>query len=299
MKFQPFKFWLILFAAFGFACDSGNTATTAVNTNAVTVATATPAQVPANTVIVDDVVPSDLDVPYVPTHESIVDEMLTMAEVKATDVLYDLGSGDGRIPITAAKRFGTRGVGVDLNPVRIREANDNAKAAGVTDKVRFIQGDLFEQDFSEATVVSLYLLSTLNMRLRPAILNMKPGTRIVTQSFTMSDWKPDHFEIVSHNEGGFSDTRNVYFYVVPAKVDGKWTMTQGERTFAFDIEQKFQFFTGTATVNGKPAQLHGRLNGPKIEFTLDLDGEWVKYEGTVNGSIIEGTGTLRWNAKKT
>jgi len=187
----------------------------------------------------------------------------------------------------------------DLDPQRIGESLANLATAGVGNRVTFLRQNIFETDFSEATVVTLYLLNTLNMKLRPTLLNMKPGTRIVTQSFTMSDWKPDHFEIVSHNEGGFSDTRNVYFYVVPAKVDGKWTMTQGERTFAFDIEQKFQFFTGTATVNGKPAQLHGRLNGPKIEFTLDLDGEWVKYEGTVNGSIIEGTGTLRWNAKKT
>jgi len=214
MKFQPFKFWLILFAAFGFACDSGNTATTAVNTNAVTVATATPAQVPANTVIVDDVVPSDLDVPYVPTHESIVDEMLTMAEVKATDVLYDLGSGDGRIPITAAKRFGTRGVGVDLNPVRIREANDNAKAAGVTDKVRFIQGDLFEQDFSEATVVTLYLLPEVNMKLRPKILEMKPGTRVVSHNYDMGDWKAEKSKTIKTPDG---ETHYVYFWRVPEK----------------------------------------------------------------------------------
>lgn len=217
MKFQPYKFWLILFAAFGFACDSGNSAATsgvnntnAINRNTVTVATATP----ANTVIVDDVVPSELDVPYVPTHQSIVDEMLTMAEVKSTDVLYDLGSGDGRIPITAAKRFGTRGVGVDLNPVRVKEANKNAEDAKVTDKVKFIQGDLFEQDFSEATVLALYLLPEVNMKLRPKILEMKPGTRVVSHNYDMGDWKPEKSKTIKTPDG---ETHYVYFWRVPEK----------------------------------------------------------------------------------
>ncbi len=216
MKFQPFKFWLILFAAFGFACDSGNSATTTAvnNTNKVTAAaTATPV-VPPNTVIVDDVVPDALDVPYVPTHQSIVDEMLTMAEVKGTDVLYDLGSGDGRIPITAAKRFGTRGVGVDLNPVRVKEANENAKTAGVTDKVKFIQGDVFEQDFSEATVLALYLLPEVNMKLRPKILEMKPGTRVVSHNYDMGDWKPEKSKTIKTPDG---ETHYVYFWRVPEK----------------------------------------------------------------------------------
>jgi hypothetical protein len=213
MKFQPYKLWLLVFAAFGFACDSGNSAATqTVNTNAVTVATAT--GTPANTVFVDDVVPDNLDVPYVPTHQSIVDEMLTMAEVKGTDVLYDLGSGDGRIPITAATRFGTRGVGVDLNPVRIKEANENAKKANVTDKVRFIQGDLFEQDFSEATVLALYLLPEVNLKLRPKILEMKPGTRVVSHNYDMGDWKPEKQKTMKTPDG---ETHYVYFWRVPEK----------------------------------------------------------------------------------
>lgn len=242
----------------------------------------------------------DLDVIYVPTPHLVVKRMLEIAKVGPDDIHYDLGSGDGRIAIASVKDFNAKkSVGIDLDPQRIGESLANLATAGVGNRVTFLRQNIFETDFSEATVVTLYLLNTLNMKLRPTLLNMKPGTRIVTQSFTMSDWKPDHFEVVSHNEGGFSDTRNVYFYIVPAKVDGKWTMTQGERTFTLDIEQKFQFFTGTATVNGKPAQLHGRLNGPKIEFTLDLDGEWTKYEGTVNGGIMENTGSLRWNARKT
>lgn len=212
MKFQLYKnkIGLILIAAFGLACTASNPATTAVNTDAVTVPTATP----ADTVIIDEVVPDELDVPYVPTHQSVVDEMLTMAEVKGTDVLYDLGSGDGRIPITAAKRFGTRGVGVDLNPVRVREANKNAEDAGVTDKVRFIQGDLFEQDFSEASVVTLYLLPEVNMKLRPKILEMKPGTRVVSHNYDMGDWKPEKSKTIKTPEGG---THYVYFWRVPEK----------------------------------------------------------------------------------
>ncbi len=128
---------------------------------------------------------------FVPTPEAVVAEMLKVAKVGKNDVLYDLGSGDGRIPITAAKKYGTRGVGVDIDPERIQEANANAKAAGVTDKVKFIQGNLFEIDLSKATVVTLYLLNSLNLKLRPKLLSeLKPGTRIVSHSFDMGDWKP-------------------------------------------------------------------------------------------------------------
>lgn len=153
-----------------------------------------------------------LDVPYVPTHQTIVDEMLKMAEVTGDDVLYDLGSGDGRIPITAAQRFGTRGVGVDLNPVRIKEANENATKAKVTDKVKFINGDLFEMDFSEATVVTLYLLPSVNMELRPKILQLKPGTRVVSHNYSMGDWEPEQTKKITTPDG-YEHT--VYFWRVP------------------------------------------------------------------------------------
>ncbi len=133
-----------------------------------------------------------LDVPYVPTKEPVVDQMLKMAKVKAGDVVYDLGCGDGRIVITAAKRFGTRGVGIDLDPERIAEANENAKKAGVSDRVTFIQGDLFDAKIAEATVVTLYLLPDVNLRLRPKLLaELKPGTRIVSHNYDMGDWKPE------------------------------------------------------------------------------------------------------------
>ncbi len=131
------------------------------------------------------------DVPFVPTPERVVDEMLRMANVTGKDVLYDLGSGDGRIVITAAKRFGTRGVGIDIDPERIREANENAQKAGVTHLVKFVEGDIFQADISEATVVTLYLLPAVNLQLRPKLLReLRPGTRIVSHNYDMGDWKP-------------------------------------------------------------------------------------------------------------
>ena len=154
-----------------------------------------------------------LDVPYVPTPASVVNEMLAMAEVTGDDVLYDLGSGDGRIPITAAKKFGTRGVGIDLNPVRVKEANENAEKEKVTDKVTFKVGDIFKEDFSEATVVTLYLLPDVNMKLRPTILEMKPGTRVVSHNYNMGDWTPDETKKISV-EGV---EHYVYFWTVPEK----------------------------------------------------------------------------------
>ncbi len=147
------------------------------------------------------------DVIYVPTPEDVVDEMLKVANVSGKDVLYDLGSGDGRIPITAAKRFGTRGLGIDIDPDRIKEANENLKKSGVGDKVKFVQGDLFELDLSQATVITLYLLPALNLKLRPKLLKLKPGTRIVSHDFDMGDWKPEKTVKVG--------TRSVYFWTVP------------------------------------------------------------------------------------
>jgi trans-aconitate methyltransferase len=155
----------------------------------------------------------DLDVPYVPTHEKVVAEMLKVAKVGKNDVLYDLGSGDGRIPITAAKRFGTRGVGFDIDPARITEARANAVKAGVADKVKFVQQDLFEADIREATVVTLYLLPDINLRLRPKLLSdLKPGTRIVSHNYDMGDWKPLQTITVKVPE-----EHTVYYWVVPPK----------------------------------------------------------------------------------
>lgn len=147
------------------------------------------------------------DVVFVPTPHEVVDEMLRIADVGADDVLYDLGSGDGRIPVTAARRWGTRGVGIDIDPQRVREANRAAVEAGVTDKVEFIEGDLFEADLADATVITLYLLPDLNLRLRPTLLALEPGTRIVSHNYHMDDWEPDGHSTVGHAQ--------VYFWTVP------------------------------------------------------------------------------------
>jgi SAM-dependent methyltransferase len=151
------------------------------------------------------------EVPYVPTHERIVAEMLKVANVKKSDVLYDLGSGDGRIVITAAKRFGTRGVGVDIDPVRVKEARENAVKAGVTDRVKFLQQDLFETDIREATVVTLYLLPEVNLRLRPKLLSdLKPGTRVVSHNYDMGDWTP-----LKTLQVRVPEEHTIYYWVVP------------------------------------------------------------------------------------
>lgn len=238
-----------------------------------------------------------LDVIYVPTPHQVVKRMLELAKVGPGDIHYDLGSGDGRIAIAAVKDFkAKKAIGIDLDPQRIRESLDNHKKAGVGDRVAFLNRNIFETDFSEANVISLYLLSTLNLRLRPAILDMRPGTRIITQSFTMSDWTPDHFEVVEFEENGHRGSRNVYLFIVPAKAAGQWTLTDGNKTISLDIEQQFQRFTGTATVGGKKAEIkNGRLNGAAIEFTVDVDGKPVKYEGKTDGNTITG---LNWHAKK-
>jgi len=152
----------------------------------------------------------NLDVPYVPTKQEVVEEMLKLANVKPGDVVYDLGCGDGRIVITAAKKFGATGVGVDLNPQRIEEANANAQAAGVSGKVKFIEGDLFEFDFSEADVVTMYLLPSVNLKLRPKLLSeLKPGSRIVSHDFDIGDWEAEQTVEVGND--------TVYLWTVPAK----------------------------------------------------------------------------------
>ena len=213
MRFQHYKLGLILVTLFLAACTGGGgPSTSAVNSESSTsraeaapTANATPAASPSA---------PKLDVPYVPTHQSIVDEMLRMAEVKADDILYDLGSGDGRIPITAAQRYGTRGVGIDLNPERVKEANEKAQKAGVTDKVRFIEGDIFKEDFSEATVLTLYLLPQVNLKLRPTILQMKPGTRVVSHNYHMDDWEPEKTKEMKTPDG---ETHYIYFWRVPER----------------------------------------------------------------------------------
>lgn len=220
MPLRKIKFCLFLTAGLLAGCTAStqtvsNNSDTANKTNAINSTAAAPtATAASNVAVAANNSKRELDVPYVPTHETIVDEMLRMAEVKGSDVLYDLGSGDGRIPITAAQRFGTRGVGIDINPERIKEANENAQKAKVTNKVKFIEGDLFEQDFSEATVVTLYLLPQVNLKLRPKIMAMKPGTRVVSHNYDMGDWQPEQTKTIQTPDG---TDHYIYFWRVPAK----------------------------------------------------------------------------------
>ena len=166
----------------------------------------------------------DSSVPYVPTPQSVVDRMLEIGKVGPHDYLIDFGSGDGRIVVTAAAKHGTRGFGVDLNPTRIDEANENARKANVTDKIAFYQRDLFATDLSQATVITMYLLPRVNLALRPKLLELKPGTRIVSHDFSMGEWKPDLHEAVAASDkyGGSGGHSDIYLWIIPAKVEGTW-----------------------------------------------------------------------------
>lgn len=234
-------------------------------------------------------------VPYVPTPQAVVDYMLTMAKVTSSDYLIDLGSGDGRIVVTAAKKFGTRGFGVDLNPVRVDEANENARKNGVADKVAFYQRDLFDTDLSQATVITMYLLPRVNMMLRPRLLELRPGTRLVSHDFDMGDWKADQSARVDAGDkyfgaGGDSD---IYFWVVPARVAGTWhtRLTVSGKPYDYEIrlEQKFQEVQGMVRVNGRTASVrNAKLRGAELvlDFSVEINGMPVKHE--LNGRVDDG-----------
>jgi precorrin-6B methylase 2 len=221
-----------------------------------------------------------LDVPYVPTPQDVVNRMLDMAKLSKDDHHIDLGSGDGRIVITAAKR-GARSMGIDLNPVRIGEANENAKKAGVADRVTFVQGNLFEMDISKANVLTMYLLQSVNLQLRPKILSdLRPGSRVVSHAFSMNDWEADEHANVA--------SRNLYLWIIPGKAEGSWQAESGGRKFTLDLKQTFQKLTGNATVNGVSAPVTGRLTGNAIELTTDLGGGATQLRGEIKGNAIDG-----------
>jgi hypothetical protein len=238
-------------------------------------------------------------VPYVPTPQAVVDKMLAMGRVSAQDYLIDLGSGDGRIVVTAAKKFGARGFGVDLNPVRIEEANDNARRNGVVDKAAFYQRDLFETDLSQATVITMYLLPRVNLALRPKILELKPGTRIVSHDFDMGDWKADEsvrMDAADKFSGAGGDS-DIYLWIVPAKVAGAWRVQLAvagkPQTYDVSFEQKYQQVSGTARINGRTAKIEGaKLRGDELAFVLsaEVNGTVVKHEfsGRVSGEMMIG-----------
>jgi hypothetical protein len=238
------------------------------------------------------------DVIWVPTPESLVDRMLTMAQVGPRDVVFDLGSGDGRTVIAAAKR-GAQAVGVEYNPdLVVLSRRDAERDPAGRDKARFVQGDIFETDFSSATVVTLYLLQDLNLRLRPTLLEMRPGTRVVSNTFKMQDWEPDETSSV--------DARSAYLWIVPARVQGTWQVAlPGGRTYEIDLEQTFQQLRGTVDLSPVRAGLReARLRGDAVSFAF-VDGRAVLHElaGKVTGDRMEGTlraggKTGRWTATK-
>jgi len=232
------------------------------------------------------------DVIWVPTPQALVDKMLDMAKLTARDIHFDLGSGDGRTVIAAAKR-GAQAVGVEFNPDMVALSERAAAKEGVAAKAKFINGDIFQTDFSHATVVTLYLLPSLNLKLRPTILSMKPGTRVVSHAFTMDEWQADQTENV---EG-----RTAYLWIVPAPVDGTWKLPGGELT----LKQSFQMITGTLKQGGKESAFKGRLSGDQISFTvLDADGARRDFSGRVSGNTMQGVvkqagGEAKWSASRT
>jgi SAM-dependent methyltransferase len=215
------------------------------------------------------------DVVWVPTPQTLVDKMLDMAKVTPEDYVVDLGSGDGRTVITAAKR-GAKAHGIEYNPDLVALSKRNAEKEGVTDKATFEQADIFKSDFSQATVVTLFLLNSLNLQLRPTILNMKPGTRVVSNTFDMGDWKPDN--TVSAPSDCISYCK-AFFWVVPAKVEGTWKLPQGELA----LKQQYQMITGTLKTGKRTTPIKGKVVGSQVTFT----GRGTEYRGEVSGATID------------
>ncbi len=259
------------------------------------------------------------DVVYVPTPQVVVDEMLRMAKVGPADYVIDLGSGDGRIVITAAKKHGARGFGVDLDTHLLKLANASAKKEGVADRARFIEENLFDTDLSAATVVTTYLLPSMNLKLRPRILALKPGTRVVAHDYAMGDWDPDDDMtlIVPEKAVGDPGKSYIFLWIVPARVAGRWEsqLPAGGKpaVFDFSFEQNFQLVHGTVRVGDRQLKLpQFRMEGEQLSFKLDVPGAgkpvsyrfrgWVKGDA-IDGNVIIGDGSGQrvqpWAAKRT
>lgn len=230
----------------------------------------------------------DVPTPYLPSTQVAVEEMLRLAEVGPHDVVVDLGSGDGRIVVTAAQLLGARGFGVDIDEKLVALANENARLAGVADRARFYHRDIFKTDIREATVVTLYLLSSLVNRLKPKLLaELKPGTRIVAHDYGIDDWKPERTVNIS---------KTYYLYIVPAQVAGKWrletTLLGRDRTYEVDLSQQLQEIRGGARIDGGFLPLfEARLVGDRIRFAIVDEHHSHHFDGRVTGSLIEGAVT--------
>ena len=218
------------------------------------------------------------DVVWIPTPQVVVDKMLDMAKVGPADFVMDLGSGDGRTVITAAKR-GARAMGIEYNPDMVEYSKRNAEKAGVADKATFSKQDLFQADLSKATVITMFLLPDINLKLRPKILELKPGTRIVSNTFTMGDWKEDERAELSQNAGCTVSWCTPLLWIVPAKVAGTYKVAQGEVT----LKQEFQNLTGSLRTGGNTYALAGKVRGEEITFTAG----GKRYSGKLNGKTLE------------
>ena len=218
------------------------------------------------------------DVIWVPTPQSLVDKMLDMGKVTSKDYVIDLGSGDGRTVITAAKR-GAKALGIEYNPDMVELSKRNAAKEGVSEKASFVKADLFESDFSQATVITMFLLPDINLKLRPKILNLKPGTRIVSNSFTMGDWSSDDTVNVQDSCASYC---TAYLWIVPAKVNGVWQLSDGELT----LKQTYQMISGSLKRGNSTVQIaNGKLNGEQIIFNAG----GALYTGRVTANGMEGT----------
>jgi SAM-dependent methyltransferase len=269
------------------------------------------------------------EVPFVPTPEEVVVAMLRMADVGQDDVLYDLGCGDGRIVITAAKELGCRGVGIDIDFTRIQESRVNASNAGVSDRVEFLHMDLFEADISQATVVTLYLLSKVNLRLRPKLFQeLEPGTRVISHDFSMGEWMPEKSTVIEEKVDyiPFHDTRfiddywnkhTIYYWIIPANVTGVWSWTipsiSGKKPYKLKIDQEFQMLKGKAYQGSAslPIEIrNGKINGDRLEFFLERKDqgytEKMFFEGIVKSHTVMGFVKIegkpgfeeKWQAKR-
>jgi len=233
--------------------------------------------------------PVQLEVPYVATPQVTVDEMLRLASVGPQDFVLDLGSGDGRIVITAAGKFGARGLGVDLDWRLVLQGEENARQAGVADRVRFLEQDLFKTDLGQATVITAYLLPFVMLRLRPALLELKPGTRIVSHDFDFGDWRPNQKTSIR---------KNVFLWIAPARAAGRWQarleLPPVERLLELELSQRYQEVSGHARLNGVPSQVwEMKLVGDRLSFVVvdstDRENEASFYfDGRVSGNVIEG-----------
>lgn len=226
---------------------------------------------------------SGKDVIWIPTSNELISQMLKIANVGPSDLVYDLGAGDGKIAIAAAKDFGAKAVGIEFNPDLAALGQRNAERAGVADKVKIIQGDIFKEDFSKATVVTLYLLPELNYQLRDSLLKMKPGTRVVSHAFDMADWQPD---------GVIEGPSRGFFWVVPAPVSGEWVLADFDlkNSAILSLNQKFQYVGGSLTVSGRTQPiLNVQLKGDKLQFSyVDRNNSLSTARLTFNESKVRG-----------